>query len=89
MGNWRDNLNSLVDETMAYVKSVRVEPLLPRTFVEPNRTPTENRRLSEREEIGQRVANFKAHQQRFLKEREDFVAAEWKRMRASQHRSDT
>jgi hypothetical protein len=89
MGNWRDDLNSLVDETMAYVKSVRVEPPLPRTFVELNRTPTVNWRLSEREEIGQRVANFKAHQQRFLKEREDFVATEWKRMRASQHRSDT
>jgi hypothetical protein len=32
---------------------------------------------SEPEEIGQRVANFKAHQQRFMREREGFVASIW------------
>jgi hypothetical protein len=87
--NWRDDLNSLIDETMAFAKSVRVEPPLPRTIVELNRMPSVNWISSEREEIRHRVANFKAHQQRFLREREDFVAAKWKRMRASQHRSDT
>jgi hypothetical protein len=81
MVNWKDDLNSLVDETMAFVKSVRVEPPLPRSIVEPNRMPSVNWMSSEREEIGQRVANFKAHQQRFMREREDFVASEWKRMR--------
>jgi hypothetical protein len=89
MENWRDDLNSLIHETMTLVKGVRVEPPLPRTIVEPNRTPSVNWRLSEREEVGQRVANFKAHQQRFLRDREDFVAAEWMRMRASQHRFET
>jgi hypothetical protein len=84
MINWKADLNSLVDETMAFVQSVRVEPPLPRTIVEPNRMPSVNWMSSEREEIGQRVANFKAHQQRFLREREDFVASEWKRMRATQ-----
>ena len=39
---------------------------------------------SEREEIRQRVANFKAHQQRLIREREDFAASEWNRMLASQ-----
>jgi len=43
---------------------------------------------SEREEIGQRVANFKAHQQRFMREREDYAASEWKGMLASQRHSD-
>jgi hypothetical protein len=90
MENWSDDLiNSLIDETMAFAKSVRVEPPLPRTIVERNRMPSVNWMSSEREEIRQRVANFKAHQQRFLREREDFVAAEWKRMRASQHGPDT
>ena len=89
MINWKADLNSLVDETMAFVQSVRVEPPLPRTIVEPNRMPPISWNKSEREEVGQRVANFKAHQQRFFREREDFVASEWKRMRASQHRSDT
>ena len=35
---------------------------------------------SEREEIRQRVANFKAHQQRFTKEREDYAASTLKRV---------
>jgi hypothetical protein len=76
MINWKADLNSLVDETMAFVRSVRVEPPLPHTIVEPNRMPSVNWMSSEREEIGQRVANFKAHQQRFMREREDYAASE-------------
>jgi hypothetical protein len=38
---------------------------------------------SQRDEIGHHVAKFKAHQQRLIKEREDFAARELKRMRAS------
>jgi hypothetical protein len=89
MINWKADLDSLVDETMAFVKSVGVEPPAPRIIVEPNRMPSVNWMSSEREEIGQRVANFKAHQQRFMREREDYAASEWKRMLMSQHRSDT
>ena len=89
MENWRDDLNSLVDETMAFAKRIHVAPSMPRTIVKPNRMPSVNWMSSEREEIGQRVANFKAHQQRFMREREDFVASEWKRMLMSRHRSDT
>jgi hypothetical protein len=89
MINWKTDLDSLVDETMAFVKSVRVEPPLPRTIVEPNRMPSVNWTSSEREEIGQRVANFKMHQQRFMREREDFFASELKRMRAAQRPSAT
>jgi hypothetical protein len=89
MINWKADLNSLVDETMTLLKSVRVEPPLPRTIVEPNRMPSVNWMSSEREEIGQRVANFRAHQQRFFRERKDFVASEWKRMLTPRHLSDT
>jgi hypothetical protein len=39
---------------------------------------------SERELIRQRVANFKAHQQHFIRERKDYAASEWKRMLGSQ-----
>jgi hypothetical protein len=80
MVNWKADLDSLVEETMAFAKSVRVEPPMPRTVVEPNRMPPVNRMESEREEIRQRVANFKAHQQRLIREREDFAASEWNRM---------
>jgi hypothetical protein len=83
MTNWKADLDALIDETMAFVQSVRVEPPSSRTIVEPNRTPSVpsvNWMSSEREEIGQRVANFKAHQQRFMREREDYAASELKRM---------
>ena len=46
--------------------------------------PPVNLNNSERDEIRQRVANFKAHQQRFIRERKDYAAPEWKRMLASQ-----
>jgi hypothetical protein len=77
MVNWKADLDSLIEETMAFAKSVRVEPPMPRTIVEPNRVPLVNWRLSERDEIMQRVANFKAHQQRFMREREDYAASIW------------
>jgi hypothetical protein len=40
-------------------------------------------RLAERKAIQNRVAQFKAHQLRWIKERETYVAAELLRMRAS------
>ena len=84
MVNWKADLNSLIEETMAFAKSVRVEPSMPRTVVEPSRMPPVNGMESEREDIRQRVANFKAHQQRFIREREDYAASEWNRMLESQ-----
>ena len=69
MTNWKADLDALVEATTALTKSVRVEPPMPRTIVEPNRMPPVNLNNSERDEIGQRVANFKAHQQRFIRER--------------------
>ena len=83
MLDWKANLDILVEETMAFAKGARVEPTIPRTVVEPNRTSSLDWMKSEREEIGQRVANFKAHQQRFIREREDYAASEFKRMLAS------
>ena len=46
--------------------------------------PPVNLNNSERDEIRQRVANFKARQQRFIRERKDYAVSEWKRMLASQ-----
>lgn len=81
MLDWKANLDTLVEETMTFAKSLRVEPTIPRTIVEPNRMWA----ASEREEIGYRIANFKAHQQRFKREREDYAASELKRMLAPRH----
>jgi hypothetical protein len=38
---------------------------------------------SQRDEIEQHVGKFKAHQQRLIKQREDFAVQELRRMRAS------
>jgi hypothetical protein len=83
MLDWKANLDALVEETMAFAESVRVERMMLRTVVEPNRVPSVNWTGSEREEIWRRVANFRAHQQRFIREREDYAASEFKRMLAS------
>jgi hypothetical protein len=77
---WKANLGSLVEETMALAQGVRADPTIPRSFVGPKPMPSVNWIESEREEILHRVANFKAHQQRFIREREDFAASEFKRM---------
>lgn len=80
MTSWKADLDALIDESMAFTKSIRVEPPIPRTIVEPNRIPLVKWTKSERDEIRERVANFKAHQQRFMREREDYAASELKRM---------
>ena len=74
------SIDTLVEETMAFAKSVRVEPPIPRTVVEPNRMLD---RVRASEEIRHRVANFKAHQPRFIREREDYATSVFKQMLAS------
>jgi hypothetical protein len=81
MTNWQADLDALVQETMRLTKSARVKPLIPRADIEPNRMPPVNLNYSERDQIRQRVANFKAHQERFAREREDFAASLLKKMR--------
>jgi hypothetical protein len=62
---------------------------MPNTVIEPNRMPPVNLKNSERDQIRQRVANFKAHQERFAREREDFAASQLKRMLGFETRSAT
>lgn len=60
MTDWKADLDALIDKAMAFAKRIHVEPPLPRTIVEPNRIHPINWDKSEREEIGERVANFRA-----------------------------
>ena len=83
MANWKTDLAAFVEETTAFAKSLRVEPPMPHTIIEPDPIPAVNWMDSEREEIRQRVAKFKAHQQRLIKDRKDYAASEWERMLAS------
>ena len=85
MLDWKADLERLIENTTTFAKRVRVQSPMPRTVVEPGRMPLVNWAKSEREEIGYRIANFKAHQQRFKREREDYAASELKRMLAPHH----
>ena len=80
MARRKTDLDALVEETMAFAKSF---PPMPRTIVEPNGVPAVKWIDSEREEIRQRVGNFKVHQQRLIKERKDYAASEWERLLVS------
>jgi hypothetical protein len=80
MAGWRSDLDALVQETMALTKSIRGEPPVPGTVVEPSRMLPVDLNRSERDEIQQRVSNFRAHQERFEREREEFAASLLKRM---------
>jgi hypothetical protein len=53
---------------------------MPNTVAEPNQLPPVSLYNSERDEIRRCVANFKAHQERFARERENFAASELARM---------
>jgi hypothetical protein len=83
MTDWKTELDALVKETMAFARSLRVEPPTPRTMVKPDPIPPMIAIHSEREQIRQRVADFRAHQQRFNREREDQASSEWERILAS------
>ena len=85
MADWKADLNALFEETGALTKRVQAKTPFPQDVVEPARLPPVNWIGGVlREEIEQRVAKFKAHQQRLIREREDFAASEWKRVRAAQ-----
>jgi hypothetical protein len=74
MTGWKADLDALVQEAIALAKSVRLEPSMPRTIVEASRMPPVNLNNSERDEIQQRVSNFKAHQEHFARERKRHLA---------------
>jgi len=80
MADWKTELDALVRETMAVTKTLEAGPPAQRTIAEQNRIPSLNGIKSEREEIRERVASFKAHQQRFIRERENYASSQWKRV---------
>jgi hypothetical protein len=82
--DWKQELDALIESTMAFARDVQRQPIpdlavairtAERALAEPSKpippTPTV-RPASERDEIPQRVNNFKAHQQKMTREREDY-----------------
>jgi hypothetical protein len=79
MTDWKTDHDALVAEGMAFAKTVRREPLATDLTERPRLEPM-NWGAPQREEIRQRVSNFKAHQQRLTKEREDYATSTMKKM---------
>ena len=81
MVDWKADLDSLMQDTAAFVQRVGAESPPPPAVLTRKSRPLSDWAAAEREEIRRRVATFKAHQERFMREREDHAAAELKRMR--------
>jgi hypothetical protein len=86
--NWKQELDPLIESTMAFVRDVKHQPIpdLPVAMRTAEQAPADRlnainqpgtiapivRATSERDEIRQRVGNFKAHQEKIAREREDY-----------------
>ena len=100
MMSWKQDLEALIETTMAFAKDVKREPkrepipdlpivlktaeqasaetpkpIEPPATITPQHdggTPIHAAPTSERDEIRKRVSNFRAHQEKMAREREDF-----------------
>jgi hypothetical protein len=73
--DWKSHLDALVEETQAFSLGPPAKALLPPIAREPSLPPAMHTTGSLREEIAQRVAHFGAHQQRLMRERENYAQA--------------
>jgi hypothetical protein len=89
---WMRERDQLIEQTLAFVEGVsaarpvRIEPpkkLEPAKAVEPAKPAALASMASERAEIERRVANFKANQQKFQREREEHYHAVFSKARAT------
>ena len=78
--NWKTHLDALVDETLALTKGIQAETLLSPIAREPILPPAIRPTGKLREEIAQRVAQFRAHQQHLIRERENYAQGQVTRM---------
>ena len=81
MRDWKAELNAYAGEVSVIAKALGIEVPPPATLelIQASRAVSIG---SQRDEINQHVAKFRAYQHRLIKEREDFAAAELRRMRA-------
>ncbi|EHR01117.1 hypothetical protein [Bradyrhizobium sp. WSM471] len=85
MDDWKSELNALVAETMAFARSVKVEIKRPQPseLLEHSDLSAPNDGGSERDEIRKRVESFKAHQERFLRERREYADSLLRQIKAN------
>jgi hypothetical protein len=88
--NWKDELDSLIEQSMSLAKAVRDESIefrpgpifkaVEEVLSESSSSPAQRTFAPMiwpdlgRQEVNQRVANFRTHQQRIKREREEFCA---------------
>lgn len=75
MHDWKSELDALVAETAAFARSlkVKIERPQPNQAVEQVAPSGPDYGGSEREEIRKRVESFKANQERFMRERQEYA----------------
>lgn len=78
--DWKSHLDALVDEARALTKGIQAEAPLPPIAREPNLPPAIRPTESLREEIAQRVTQFRAHQQSLIRDREKYAEGQVTRM---------
>ncbi len=88
MRDWQIELDELFKQTTDLVRAVDVKAEVPRvpprSVVEPvNPPPVTKVGGSQREEIMKRVAIFKAHQQRAIRDREQYATSVLMKMKAT------
>ena len=77
MRDWKSELDALVAEAMAFAGSLKVEIERPRPqpkqILERDGLGVPSYGGSERDEIRKRVEGFKAHQERFMRDHEEYA----------------
>ena len=86
MRDWQIELDELFKQTTNLVRAVEVKAEItraqPRSVIQPTRSaPSAQPGGSERDEIMKRVAAFKAHQQRGIRDREQYATSVLTRMK--------
>jgi hypothetical protein len=78
--DWKTDRNPLIDNGMAFAKVVSGEAPAKDLADRPRLEPM-NWGAPQREEITQRVSNFKAQQQRLIREREAYATSTLRKMK--------
>ncbi|UQR61261.1 hypothetical protein LRP30_30510 [Bradyrhizobium sp. C-145] len=83
MRDWKSELDALVAEAMAFALKVEIGQPRPqlKEVIDRDGVSLPDYGGSERDQIRKRVESFKAHQERFMREREEYANSLLRRIR--------
>ncbi|WP_018322905.1 hypothetical protein [Bradyrhizobium sp. WSM2793] len=83
MRDWKSELDALVAEAMAFALKVEIGQPRPelKEAIDRDGVSLPDYGGSERDQIRKRVESFKAHQERFMREREEYANSLLRRIR--------